>query len=179
MLMPRPLRRLVLTVHLTASVGWIGALLAYLALTFTARSSQDARDVRAAFVAMELTGDYALVPLAVTALGTGIVLSLATPWGLVRHYWTVIALVLTTVCTVVLILNMRTVSARADLARESDEASLGRVEADLLHPGVGLALLMAVMVLNVYKPQGLTRYGWRRQQAGRQQAALRGAPAAR
>lgn len=161
MVLPRSLRRLVLTVHLVAAVGWIGALLAYLALTFTARGGRDAADVRAAFIAMELTGRYALVPLAVTALVSGVVLSLATRWGLFRHYWTVIALVLTAVCTAVLVLNMRTVSARAELARQADDSALGRIEADLLHPGVGLALLTVIMVLNVYKPQGMTRYGWR------------------
>jgi hypothetical protein len=34
---------------------------------------------------------------------------------------------------------------------------------DLLHPGLGLVVLLAIQVLNVYKPLGMTRYGWRKQ----------------
>jgi hypothetical protein len=50
------LRKLVLTAHLVASVGWVGAVLAYLALGLAARATTDAQTVRAAWIAMELTG---------------------------------------------------------------------------------------------------------------------------
>src|SRR5215213_3622675 len=42
MTMPPGLRKLVLTVHLTSSVGWIGAVVAYLALGVSAVTRQDA-----------------------------------------------------------------------------------------------------------------------------------------
>ncbi len=80
-------RKFVLTTHLTASVGWIGAVVAYLALGVSAVTTQEAQTVRAAWIAMEVTGWYAIVPLALAALLTGIVMSLGTPWGLFRHYW--------------------------------------------------------------------------------------------
>ena len=35
---------------------------------------------------------------------------------------------------------------------------------ELFHAGGGLLVLLVVQVLNVYKPRGLTRYGWRKQQ---------------
>ena len=75
------LRKLVLTVHLTFSMGWIGAVLAYLALGVSAVNTGDTLTVRAAWIAMELTGWYAVVPLALGALVTGLVISLATPWA--------------------------------------------------------------------------------------------------
>jgi len=82
MTMAPGLRKFVLTVHLTSSVGWIGAVVAYLALGVSAVTSQDAQTVRAAWIAMEVTGWFVIVPLALAALLTGLVMSLGTPWGL-------------------------------------------------------------------------------------------------
>src|SRR5687768_15129946 len=81
------LRGFALTVHLTLSVGWIGAVMAFLALVIAAMTSQDAQTLRAAWMAMELTGWFAIVPLALASLFTGLVMALGTRWGLFRHYW--------------------------------------------------------------------------------------------
>ncbi len=123
--------------------------------------------MRAAWIAMELTGWFVIVPLALAALLTGLVMSLGTPWGLFRHYWVLITFVLTILSTVVLLLHMPTVSAMADVARETDSANLSGLGGDLLHPGLGLVVLLVIQVLNVYKPRGLTPYGWRKQQEER------------
>lgn len=60
-------------------------------------------------------------------------------------------------CTVVLLLHMPTVSTLASMARKADAAELSRLGGDLFHPGVGLLVLLVIVVLNVYKPQGMTR----------------------
>jgi hypothetical protein len=161
------LRKFVLTVHLALSVGWIGAVVAYLVLGVTAATSTDAPTVRAAWIAMELTGWSAIVPLALASLLTGIVMSLGTPWGLFRHWWVLITLVLTAFATGVLLLHMPSVSAVANMAREADAAALSRLGGDLLHPGVGLVVLLLITTLNVYKPPGLTPYGWRKERQQR------------
>jgi hypothetical protein len=157
-------RKFVLTVHLTSSLGWIGAAVAYIALGLTAATSTDAQSVRGAWVAMELTGWYAIVPLALAALLTGLVISLGTPWGLFRHYWVLISLVLTILATVILLLHMPSVSSATSVARTGDDAQLHQLGGDLGHAVGGLLVLLVVTVLNVYKPQGLTPYGWRKQQ---------------
>ena len=157
------LRKLALIVHLTASVGWIGAVMAYLALNVSAITNQDVQTVRASWIAMEVTGWYVIVPLAFAALLTGLVMSLGTQWGLFRHYWVLITLGLTMFCTVILLAHMPTVSSVANMAREPDSAHLGHLGGDLLHPGVGLLVLLVILALNVYKPRGLTPYGWRKQ----------------
>jgi hypothetical protein len=91
-------------------------------------------------------------------------MSLGTKWGLFRHYWTLITLVLTILATAVLLEHMPDVSAIADVAREADGADLaGGLGGELLHAGVGLTVLLVIQVLNVYKPRGLTPYGWRKQ----------------
>src|SRR5919197_2040090 len=104
MTMTPGLRKFVFAVHLTFSLGWIGAVVAYLALGVSAVTSRDAQTVRAAWIAMELTGWSVIVPMAVAALLTGLVMSLGTPWGLFRHYWVLISLVLTILATAVLLL---------------------------------------------------------------------------
>jgi hypothetical protein len=167
MTMTPGLRKFALTVHLTFSVGWIGAVVAYLGLGVAAMTSQDAQTARAAWIAMELTGWYVIVPLALASLLTGLVMSVGTQWGLFRHYWVLFSLLLTILATVVLLLHMPTVSFLADVAAEADEASLVGLGGDLFHPGVGLVVLLVIQVLNVYKPRGMTPYGWRKQQEER------------
>lgn len=167
MTMPPPLRKFALIIHLTSSVGWLGAVIAYLALVVAAMTRQDAQTLRAAWIAMELTGWYVIVPLALAALVTGLVMSLGTPWGLVRHYWVLFSLALTIVAFVVLLQHMQTVSFFADLAIVANNADVGTLRGglsgELLHAGVGLLVLLVIQVLNVYKPQGMTPYGWRKQ----------------
>jgi hypothetical protein len=167
MAMTPRVRKFALAAHLTFSVGWIGTVVAYLSLGVAAATSQDAETVRAAWIAMELTGWYVIVPLALAALLTGLVMALGTSWGLFRHYWVLLSFVLTTVATVVLLVHMPDVSVLADLARDADGASLERLGGDLLHPSLGLVVLLAVQFLNVYKPPGMTRYGWRKQEERR------------
>jgi hypothetical protein len=161
------LRKFLLATHLTCSVGWVGAVVAYLVLGVAAATSEDVQTVQAAWIGMEMTGWLAIVPLAFGALLTGVLLSLSTPWGLFRHYWVVISLMLTIFATLVLVLHMPSVTATAQLARVVPPSQPGHLGGDLLHSGVGLLVLLLITWLNVYKPQGLTPYGWRKQQAQR------------
>ena len=161
--MQRGLHKAVLAVHLTCSVGWIGAVIAYLALGAAAANSNETSTVRSAWTAMDLVGWYVIVPLAISSLVTGLVMALGTRWGLFRHYWVVISFLLTLFATVVLILHMPSVTATADLAQRRGGAELAALGGDLEHPSIGLLILLVVHVLNIYKPPGLTRYGWRKQ----------------
>ncbi len=164
MTMKPGLRKFALSVHLTFSVGWIGSVVAYLALGVTASNGTDAASIRGAWMAMELIGWYVIVPLAVASLLTGLVMAFGTKWGLFRHYWVSISFSLTLFATAVLILHMPTVTSTAEVARNADIEVLETLGGDLQHPAVGLVILLVVQVLNLYKPKGLTRYGWRKQQ---------------
>jgi hypothetical protein len=156
-------RKAALSVHVISSVGWIGAVVAYLALGISSIVSPDTQIVRAAWAAMDVVGWWSVVPLAILALGTGLIMSLGTAWGLVRHYWVLISFVLTVVCTAVLLEHMPSISRIAGRAQEMDAAQLRALRGDLMHPGVGLAILVVIAVLNVVKPAGVTPYGWRKQ----------------
>jgi hypothetical protein len=163
MTMTPGIRKFVLTAHVASSVGWLGAVVAYLALAVAALTIQDAHTVRAAWIAMELTGWFVIVPLAPASLLIGIVQSTSTPWGLFRHYWVLVKLLLTVFATIILLLHMPTVSYFAGTAAETNSANLGGLGGELLHAGGGLLVLLVTTTLSVYKPRGMTRYGWRKQ----------------
>jgi hypothetical protein len=170
MIMPPRLRKFALSVHLTASVGWIGAVAAYIALDVAAATGQDAQMLRGAYLAMELTASFVIVPLAFATLLTGLVMSLGTRWGLFRHYWTLISLLLTLFATIVLLAETRTISYFADRAADPTTSNdeLRALGSTLVHSVGGMAILLVNMWLNMYKPRGLTPYGWRKQREQRQ-----------
>lgn len=170
------LRKLGLTVHVASSVGWLGAIAAYLALNAVALTSQNEQTVRAAYLMMEPVAWFAIIPLALASLVTGIVQSLGTSWGLFRHYWVLLSLLLTVLATTVLLLHMPDVSRLADLAADPS-ADLSGLDGDLTHSVGGLLVLLVPLVLNIYKPRGMTRYGQRKQRGlGPRQPTMRRAP---
>jgi hypothetical protein len=177
-LTPR-LRKLALTAHVAASVGWLGAVAAFLALGVVALTSDDPETVRAAYLVMEPAGWLVLVPLAFASLLTGLVQSLGTTWGLFRHYWVVFKLVINLFATIVLLLYMETFSSMADLAADpSADLDLVRNTSPVLHAGLALLLLLVATNLAVYKPHGVTRYGRRKRDEQRRDQRERSAPAA-
>ena len=158
-------RRLTLTVHVIISVGWIGAVAAYLALDVATVATEEPQTLRAAYAGMLLIAGNVIVPLAIGALLTGLLISLGTKWGLFRHYWVVVSLVLTTIATAVLLVQMRTINHLARVAADpsTSSAELAALPSTLAHSVGGMLVLLVVHVLNMYKPKGMTRYGWRRE----------------
>ncbi len=170
MTMPPRLRKFALAAHLTASVGWLGAVVAYLILDLSVATSEDPQVVRAAWIAMGQVTASAIVPLAVAALATGLVISLGTKWGLFRHWWVLISLLLTVVALLVLLSEAGLIGRMAGIAADpttSGDALLA-LPSTLPHSVGGLIVLLVIQTLNVYKPQGLTPHGWRKQQEERE-----------
>ena len=149
-------------------MGWIGAAWVFLALASLGLTSQDGPTVRGVYVVMERTAWVALVPLAFASLATGIVMSLATPWGLLRHYWVVFKLLMTVFATVVLTAYMDTFR---QMAAAAADPTLGldmiRNPSPLLHSVLALLILLVATVLAIYKPQAVTPFGRRKQVAQR------------
>lgn len=165
MLFSPPLRKLLFAFHLTCSVGWLGAVVGYLVLDLTVATSRDPEMVRSAWIAMGLVVTRAIVPLALASVVTGIAVALGTKWGLLRHWWVVASLVLTVLATAVLLVEAGVVTRSAAMAAAStDPGELRTLPPTLLHSFGGLIVLLVVQILNVYKPRGLTPYGWRKEQ---------------
>ena len=165
MTMPPRVRRFALTVHVVSSVGWLGAAVAYLILAIAAVASEDLQMVGAAYLALEPTAWFAILPLAFAALLTGLVQALGTTWGLFRHYWVVVKLVLTLLATVVLLLHLPTVSRLAGLAANRETADPAGLSGEVVHAGGGVVVLLVTAALAVYKPAGRTPRGWRKQRS--------------
>ena len=167
--MPPRVRKLALTAHVAASVGWLGAVAVFLGLGVVGLTSQDVETARAAYLVMEPTAWLVLVPLAIASLLTGLIQALGTHWGLFRHYWVVFKLVINVVSTIVLLTYMTTFSSMADVAADpSASGDAVRNGSPVLHAALALVLLAAATFLAVYKPEGVTPYGQRRQRERRE-----------
>ena len=164
MIMSPRVRRLALTAHVTSSVGWLGAVSAFLGLAVVGLTGQHPETVRGAYLVMEPAAWFVLVPLAIASLLTGLVQALGTTWRLFRHYWVVFKLLITVVATTVLLVYMETFSFMADVAADQTaDLNAVRNPSPLLHAFAAMVLLLAATALAVYKPQGVTRYGRRTQ----------------
>ena len=156
-LMTPRLRKFALTAHVTFSVGWLGAVAAYLAPALAGLTSQDLQIVRSAYVTMDLIGRFIIVPCSLAALLTGLVQSLGTEWGLFRHYWILLKLLLTIAAVIVLLVHLPTMSRVAEMTLSGADPGALRVHL-LVHGAGGLLVLLTVAVLSIYKPWGGIRY---------------------
>lgn len=153
-------RRAVLSVHIIASVGWIGVDLCTLTLAVLGSDSSDVTTQRAAFVVLEPIANLLLVPLPLLALLTGIIIAVGTPWGLLHHYWVVTSLVLTSVAAAAVLFALRPrLIGAADRARHALDpgAAVGILRQQIIvASSIALLVLCAVTVINVVKPWGRT-----------------------
>lgn len=164
------LRKFTFTIHITSSVGWIGAVLAFLGLAVIGLTSENEATVRGAYLVMAPAAWFVLVPLAHASLLSGTAISLGTPWGLIRHYWVVLKLLITAFATVILMIYMGTFRQMARVAADPIvDLGLVRNPSPMVHAILALVLLVLATVLGVYKPFGMTPYGSRKQ-AGRRPA---------
>src|SRR5512132_3081234 len=119
MIMPPRVRKFALIAHVTSSVGWLGAVVVFLAHGVLGMTSQDADTVRAVYLVMEPAAWLVLVPLSLASLLTGLVQSLGTTWGLFRHYWVVFKLLINLFATIVLLMYTQTLGYMAEIAARS------------------------------------------------------------
>ncbi|NRP74682.1 hypothetical protein ILFOPFJJ_05604 [Ensifer psoraleae] len=166
MTMSPALRKFTLVVHVISSVSSLGAVACFLALGLVSIGSADAQTAGSLYVAMDAIARLVILPMVLTSLITGLVQALGTVWGLLRHYWVLAKFLLTVLTAVVLLLQLDLIGYVAAAA------ATGLAEADLLglrrslvvHAAGGTVVLITTTALSIYKPRGLTRYGWRKQQ---------------
>lgn len=157
------MRKLVLTVHVGTSVGTVGAVATFLALSIAGLASANAETARAAYIAMDLIARLVIVPLLIAALLSGLVQAVGTTWGLFRHYWVLVKLLLTLLVAVVLLLQMEGIGHVAAAAAErslSGTDLLGLRRSIRTHAIGGLVVLLIPVALSIFKPRGVTRHGF-------------------
>jgi len=175
MTMKPHVRKLALTAHIVLSVGWLGAVVAYLALAIVGLASHDVERVRAAYLSMEMIGWFVIVPFSVATLLAGLVESFGTRWGLFRHWWVLAKFLLTIGGAIVLLRHMPAITRMSVWAREmtlsaADHRTL-RTQL-VVHAAGGLCVLLAATVLSVYKPWGMTPLGLRKRHEERRVAPV-------
>jgi hypothetical protein len=158
-------RKFALTAHVICSVSWAGAVASFLALGVAGLTGQDPQMVRAAYLAMDLTGWFIIVPLTFASLLTGLVQGLGTPWGLFRHYWVLMKLLIALLSTLLLLIHMQPTGRLAGAAVETlSSPHLRQMRIQLVaDASLALVALLVATTLAVYKPRGMTRYGARKQ----------------
>lgn len=181
MMMTGGVRKFALTAHVGSSVGWLGAVAAFLVLSIAAMTSANADTMRSAYISMNLIGQFMIVPLSLAALLTGVVQAFGTQWGLVRYYWVLVKFALTLVATTLLVMHQFTAVSSA--AKRVSEAAVGALPDIgglgiqlIVDASLGLVALLVTLTLSVYKPWGRTRYGLRAEERERITAATGSAP---
>jgi hypothetical protein len=152
-------RKLALTAHISSSVGWLGAVACFLVLAIAGLLGRDVRSVRAVYLAMEILTSTVIVPLCVASLVTGMVQSMLTKWGLLRHYWVAIKLLLTILATIILVVHTAPIRfmASAAGAETFGISELRGLRLQLIaDAAAALGTLLVATTLSVYKPRGLT-----------------------
>jgi hypothetical protein len=114
--------------------------------------------VRSAYSIANLLAEWVVLPLLIAALLLGVAESLWTPWGLFRHYWVLMKLIITAVATIVLLLQMHPIGQLAGAAAELVQIDPGLQLRVLIHAAGGLLVLLAPVALSVYKPASSMRF---------------------
>jgi hypothetical protein len=153
-------RKIALSAHVTSSVGWLGAVVAFLALAIIGlRGDGSDGTIRSAYIAMEAIGWFVIVPFSLASLISGLIQSLGTQWGLFRHYWVAAKLFITVGASALLLLHMTVMSTVAEAATAGalgDHLRNPRVQ--LFGDATAAAVVLSIAVgLSVFKPEG--RFG--------------------
>jgi hypothetical protein len=157
MTMTPRLSKLVLTAHITFSVGWLGAVAVFIVLAITGLTTMDNQLSRSALLAMDLSAWFVIVPFCLTSLFTGLVQAFGTKWGLFKHYWIVVKLFLTVAMTILLLLHMQPISYLAGVATETSFSNSQYAEQllDIItKAGAAILVLIAITTISIYKPWG-------------------------
>jgi len=147
-----PWRKLLLTVHVATAVSVLGTDLVLLVLGISRVRGADPQVI---YPAAHLVATWVLAPLAIVALGTGVLLGLLTGWGLLRYWWVTIKLVLTAILTgVILFVLVPRLGVAADAATALAPSPFTAAERLplLVAPAAGVTLLILMVALAIYKP---------------------------
>lgn len=147
-------RKLWLLLHVATSVGWLGLDLGLLALGVAGRWFTPVAGQLGVYRAMDLLGYAVVLPNALLATASGLVLSLGTHWGLLRYRWVWLKLVLTLgalVATTFALLPLIDTAVAHCLASGGPGPSGNSLVAA---PIVAASLYLTATALSVWKPRG-------------------------
>lgn len=165
---PRSRKRTLLVLlraaHVLTSVAWIGAVAAFLAVAAFGLAGHAVRQA-GVYAALDVLMWAVIIPAAIASLVTGIAYSVLTSWGLLRHWWVLIKLVMTVVSTALLLLHTR-VTASAAVAALHGSHDLAPLQTQLVVDSAAApVVLLVVALLGFIRPQGRTPWAFTRARA--------------
>jgi hypothetical protein len=167
------MRKSVMVLHAITGIGWMGVDIALFVLLITARTTDDATLVVSGFNAIRIIVPVAVPPLSLGILVTGLILGWGTPWGLVRHWWVLVKLILSLIMTVLVFLSLVPaassipVLSATPMSADAVRAGLGSLPTQLMFPPIVSFLMLGVAtILSIFKP-------WRRTPWSRETSSVR------
>jgi hypothetical protein len=142
-------RKVVLTVHVATSVGWLGVDLVLLTLGITGLTGWRPEVV---YPAMGYVGLALFVPLSFLVWLVGVFNAWTTPWGVLRHWWVIAKLSIVSLMLVLVVFALRpNLVAALEVS-----GSLGNPyrRSLVIAPAVSSTLLVIATTLSMFKPWG-------------------------
>ena len=155
-----PQRKLALLLHIAAAGVWLGLDVVVAVLVFTAHGASDPQTAAFCYRALELVAIWPMATAALASLATGVLLGMASKYGLMRYWWVAVKLVMNVILSVLVIFSLRPGlhdagefgrRLAADLPGAFDSTTL------MFPPIVSTSALAFAFVLSVFKPWGRTR----------------------
>jgi hypothetical protein len=157
----RTQHRVLVTLHVSLSVGWLGASMVMLTLAIAARVSQPATHARSAYWAMRLLAHVLLIPLSLSVLLIGVLVAATSPWGVLRYRWVVVKLIATCVAVLLSLLALPAMTqiAYQDATQHALAAARDAGTRLIIASSVSVALYLSLTAISVLKPWGRTARG--------------------
>ena len=153
--------RVLVTLHVALSVGWLGASMVMLTLSIAARVSQPDTHASSAYWAMRLLADVLLIPLSLSVILIGVLVAATTPWGLLRYRWVLVKLIATCVAVLLSLLALPAITqiAYQDATRHAVAAARDAGTRLIIAGSVSVALYLSLTAISIFKPWGRTARG--------------------
>ena len=149
-------KRWLLSAHLLFMAVWLGSVVCSLALNVVALKATDPQLLNNIYTLTETLDNYVVRTGAAGSLLTGLLLAWLTQWGLLRFYW-IIAKEITTIGIIILdqvIIRWNATAIALTAAQGDNPAYLNVRNLLLIGIVVRLILLLAIIVISIFKPWG-------------------------
>ena len=164
------MRKATLLLHIVCGVGWMGADVVLSILLFRGLTTDDGSVAASCYIAVSEFVPVAVPPLSVGVLLTGLLLGWGSKWGVLRYWWVLVKLILSSIMVVLVFTSLipginDLNSADATMSADAVRDSLGSAPSQMMFPPiVSFLMLGTAAVLSIYKPW--RRTPWTRAQAG-------------
>lgn len=149
-----------LVAHIVSAGAWIGVDVMVAVLVLTGRFGHDLALRGLAYRALAAFVVWPMLASGLVCLATGVILGLATTWGLLRYWWVAVKLALNLMlCTLIVLVLQPGMDQVAGYGRDllggsADPAAVSQL---FFPPAVSLTALTLATVLAVFKPWGRIR----------------------